>query len=303
MKLRTLFPILTLALAANAFAQESTATTTAAATTTTAAAETTATAGDAKSEQAIEPELEANRRYALRRAFVSVLNDHPHELSMILRLDPSLVSNAEFLAKYPDLQQFVEQNPEIRRNPRYFLSEFAIPGRQSPMEGVVEMLSVLGGFALGVFAITWLIRTVIEQRRWNRLSRTQAEVHNKILDRFGSSEEVLSYIQTAAGTKFLESAPIPVQPARPAHSAPFGRVIWSIQLGVVIAVAALGMLLVSLRFEGDSESGLFAMGAIAFSIGIGFIVSALVSVAMSRRLGLLQTPGDGDDLKEPGLVR
>ena len=292
---RILVLILTVALAATTLAQETT-TTAADTTTTTAAAETD------KAPSPAESEVEGARRYELRNAFTRVLNDHPRDVSMILTLDPSLMSNAAFVAKYPELQSFLEKHPEVRRNPQFYVGEFGTPGRQTPMEGVVEMLAVLGGFALGVFAITWLIRTIIEQRRWNRLSRTQAEVHNKILDRFGSSEEVLSYIQTAAGTKFLESAPIPVQSARAAQPAPFGRVMNSVQLGVVIAIGALGVLLVSLRFEGDGGHGLFAMGAIAFSIGIGFIVSAVVSVAMSRRLGLWQG-SESDELKEPGIVR
>jgi hypothetical protein len=130
--------------------------------------------------------------------------------------------------------------------------------------------------------VTWLVRTAIEQRRWSRLSRTQAEVHNKILDRFGSTEELLTYIKTPAGSKFLESAPIPlhVEPR-----APMPRVLWSIQIGLIAAAAGLGMLLVSGRFDHDTARGFFAMGTIAACIGGGFILSAIVSMALSRRLG------------------
>lgn len=301
---RILILTLTLALAIGATAQETTtATTTSATTTTGTTTGTTTVAGTTPSEEPEATDTDATRRHEVRASFNRLLSDHPRALPMLLKLDPGLSSNAQFLSKYPELQAFLDQHPEVRRNPEFYLADFSTPGRETPVESVVEMLAVLGGFSLGLFAITWLIRTIVEQRRWNRLSRTQSEVHNKILDRFGSSEEVLAYIQSPAGTKFLESAPIPVQPARPAHSAPFGRVIGSIQAGVVIAIAALGMLLVSLRFEGESENGLFAMGVIAFSIGVGFIASAMVSVAMSRRLGLLEGRGENEELKEPGLVR
>ena len=46
-------------------------------------------------------------------------------------------------------------------------------------------------------------------RRWSRLSKIQTDVHNKLLDRFTSNEDLLAYIQTPVGRKFLESAPIP----------------------------------------------------------------------------------------------
>ena len=45
-----------------------------------------------------------------------------------------------------------------------------------------------------VVALAWLIRTLIEQRRWKQLSRTQSDVHNKILDRFNTTEQLLEYI-------------------------------------------------------------------------------------------------------------
>jgi hypothetical protein len=130
------------------------------------------------------------------------------------------------------------------------------------------------------------VRTIIEQKRWNRLSKTQAEVHNKILDRFGTTSELLEYVKTPAGTKFLESAPIPLHEEKVPQNAPLARVLWSIQIGVVLAVGALGMLLVSFRFEKESAQGLFAMGMIGFCVGAGFIASAIVSIVLSRRLGL-----------------
>ena len=50
------------------------------------------------------------------------------------------------------------------------------------------------------------------------------------------------------------------------------------------------MLIVSGRLEKDAASGLFAMGVIALSVGAGFIGSAVVSIFLSRRLGLWQPP-------------
>lgn len=225
----------------------------------------------------------------VRLAFSRVLEQHPREVGRILTLDPTLLSNEPFLSRYPELADFLAAHPEIRRNPHYYLRNLHYPDPRSraPYEDVLETVSIVSIFALITFALVWFIRTIIEQKRWSWLSRTQAEVHNKILDRFGSSEELLAYIKSPAGTKFLESAPIPLHVENVPHT-PLTRVMWSIQIGLIVAAAGLGMLLVSTRFEPGAAAGFFAMGAIAFCIGAGFIASAVVSIFLSRRLGLWQ---------------
>lgn len=237
--------------------------------------------------------------YEIRNRFSALLREHPPELVMLLKLDSGLMTNAQFLTGYPEVAKFLEQHPEVTRNGRFYLGDFLHPNQQnrSALDEVFEIIAIAGAWVLSIFSIAWLIRTVIEQKRWNKLSRTQAEVHNKILDRFGSSEEVLQYISTPAGAKFLESAPIPLhtEPA-PSPNAPLMRVVRSIQMGVVIAISGLGLLLVSLGFSGrDTAQGLFAIGAIVLCVGAGFIASAVVSLLLSRRLGLWHGPAASED--------
>ena len=293
---------LVLPVACGAFAQEETST----ATETTATAATD-TGGVPKVTGARSTVNESS--YDTRNRFSALLRDHPPEVASILVLDPTLMSNEEFLSGHPRLQTFLAEHPEVLRQQRFYLAEFSAPQRSGYVfDELVEMFAIVAIWAFMAFALGWFIRTWIEQRRWKQLARTQSEVHNKILDRFGSSEEVLAYIKTPAGSKFLESAPIPLHAERPAAatSGPHTRVIWSIQIGVIAVAAALGMLLISLRFDGENAHGLFALGAIAFSIGAGFIASAAVSIVLSRRLGLWtggaeQPPATRVD--ESGLVR
>lgn len=270
--------------------------TTTATTTTTAApvaadTDSTETAGEGETATAAEkPRRRTN--YEVREQFSSILrHEVPGEVSMILKLEPSLLSNEAYIATYPTLKEFLDANPEVRRIPQFYLQEFATPGMYQPRSAAsefIEALAVLSGFCLAAFTIIWLVRTIIEQRRWNRMSKTQTEVHNKILDRFGSSEELLQYVKSEAGTKFLESAPLPVHTERPPTpvNAPLARVMRSVQWGIVAMAAGLGFFLVSLRFPSDGGSELFALGVILFFVGGGFIASAIVSAVMSRRLGL-----------------
>lgn len=254
--------------------------------------------------------------YEVRNRFTSLLRGYPPELTSIFKLDPSLLSNDAFLAEYPEIVRFVEEHPEVRRNPRFFLRDFGVDHEHGALSELLEMMIIFATFLLIAFALAWLVRTVIEQKRWNRLSKTQTEVHNKILDRFGSTDELLEYIRTPAGEGFLESAPIPLHSDRPASSPPLSRALWSIQIGVVLGAAALGMLLVSGQLDEESAQALFVLGVIGLSAGVGFVASAVVSLLLSRRLGLWEPPpgsgtgsgsssgpGSSDPLDEPGPVR
>lgn len=299
-------------LASGLSAQEtSTSTRNAAASTAAEAAETTSTAPVSGEETATNDAAAEARPsvYEIRRQFVRLIQEHPQELWMILKLDPTLLSNQQFLANYPELATFVERYPEVRANGRFYLADFPVPNREvSVLDDIVEMMLVACSFFFAAFALLWLIRLILEQKRWNQLSRRQSEVHNKILDRFGTSGELLEYVRSPAGSKFLESAPIPVriEPVAPRiHNAPVARIMWSIQLGVIVTIAAFGMLLASFRFEKDAAEGLFAMGMIAFCIGAGFIASAVVSLVVSKRLGVWQGPGGNSDVRldDPGLMR
>jgi hypothetical protein len=292
--------ILTLmaALATAITAQE---TTTATATTDTTSTTTAATAGEtttatttADDSAGEKTEKEAERpanisSYEVRNRFTALLRQSPPELGQILKLDPTLMSNQTFLAGYPELARFLDESPEVRLNPRFYLAEVRVPGQGNQvLDEILEWLAMGVIWFLLLFAGSWLMRTVIEQRRWNRLSKTQSEVHNKILDRFGTSEELLAYMKTPAGSKFLEAAPIPltVDQGSAPRNAPLTRVMWSVQIGIVVGIASLGMLLVSGRFDQETAQGLFALGVIGFCVGLGFIAAGVVSVVLSRRFGL-----------------
>jgi hypothetical protein len=243
----------------------------------------------------------------VREAFGRLLAQHPPLLGRMFTADPSLLSNEPFLAKYPDVAEFLSRHPEIRRNPHYFVGEYdpPVPMRpKSPYEDTVEAMGVLAIFGFIALVLGWAVRTYIEMKRWNRLSARQAEIHNRILERFSTSEELLAYIRTPAGSKFLESAPIPLQTENPAGNSG-NRLMWSIHVGIIVAAAALGMLLVSLRLSGEASYGFFALGVIGFCVGAGFIGSAVVSLMLSKRLATWDRSGSetGTAPDEPGVMR
>src|SRR6185436_3398528 len=161
----------------------------------------TETAAETSTEDTENPST--GRHYEVRDQFTRLLEQHPYELWMILKLDPALLTNDAFMSGYPEVQEFLVKHPEILKNPRFYLAQFSSPAEdQSVLEDIFAGLAAAGGIGLIVVALGWLIRTLIEQKRWKQLSRTQSDVHNKILDRFSTSEQLLEYIRTPAGGKF-----------------------------------------------------------------------------------------------------
>ena len=282
---------LALALVPGVFAQETTTTPTTTATDTAETATTTATTTDSTATtdttgttgtQGEAPAYSAERT---RSEFREVLSRYSNNMGTILALEPSLLSNEEFLQGHPDLAAFVARHPQVAQHPAVYLSGIEVQtGSRSSFGEALESIIIFGIFVFIAAVLAWFVRTIIEQKRWSRLSKQQAEVHNKILDRFGKTEELLEYIKTPAGTKFLESAPIPLHAERTKAPSPYSRVLLSIQIGVVVAAGALGMILVSFRFERDAAADLFALGTIGFCVGMGFIGSALISLFLSRKI-------------------
>jgi hypothetical protein len=247
------------------------------------------------------PSLNTTTADDTRRSLEELLKQYPPALPRILRLDPSLLGNPGYLQPYPALAGFLAQHPEIGHNPGYFLAEYDGGSgepryRQTPQDRAVDMWrEAIQGFTIGAVmlaigsGIIWLIRTLVEYRRWSRLSKIQNEVHNKLLDRFASNQELLAYIETPAGKRFLESAPIPVESPR-AIGAPLGRILWSAQAGAVLTVLGIGIEIVAQRSLEEIAPPLAAFGAVTIALGIGFVVSALLAYVLTRRFGLLNGP-------------
>ena len=150
-----------------------------------------------------------------------LLEHYPPTLRNVLGIDPSLLSNPAFLAPYPALATFLNAHPDIPRSPSFYVGETyerrfnrdqSTSAAERIWDHLIEDLAIFAGFGLAIGVITWLIRTIIDYRRWSRLSKVQTDVHTKLLDRFTGHEELLAYIQSPAGAKFLESSPITLDP-------------------------------------------------------------------------------------------
>ncbi len=226
------------------------------------------------------------------------LRRYSSALTNILSLEPRLLTNQAYLAPYPELANFLNQHPEIAGNPSFYFPR--PPEFPRPQDRTVTVRNDFGNLAavlvLAMFLglLIWLVRTVIDYRRWNQLAKIQTEVHTKILDRFTDNADLLAYIQSPAGKRFLESSPITLDAAPSAIGAPLGRILWSIQAGLILISTGIGIILVGGRFIDDAERPFQVIGGLAIAIGIGFLISSAASYLISRKLGLVARTATGD---------
>jgi len=125
-------------------------------------------------------------------------------------------------------------------------------------------------------SVVWIIFATI--RRY-KTAKLQAGVQTKLLEKFGSSQELLAYIQSDAGKRFTESLTME-------QRTPYGRILGATQAGVILILLGLALLFLRGRVSGGEE-GFLVSGTIILSLGVGFGLSAALSFFLSKSFGLL----------------
>ncbi len=122
----------------------------------------------------------------------------------------------------------------------------------------------------------WFVFTAIHRFKTAKL---RAELRDRLLDKLGSSPELLAYLQTDAGKQFLE--PITIE-----QQAPQARIIGALQAGVILVLFG-GALLLLHWTAAVADSGFLVFGTLILALGIGFALAAAVSYFFSKSFGLL----------------
>ena len=229
-------------------------------------------------------------------------------LTTVISHDPSLLANQDYVShNNPQLAAFLASHPEVARNPDFYLFTHMHPQdgspdealeravwpevyrTQSPRSGFDEFLSNLAPvFALvaSLIALGWIVRLVIENRRWGRTFKLQSEVHGRIIDKCATTQELKGYMETEAGRRFLEAAPIPLNAAQEPMPNAVARVLAPLQIGVVMVLLGIGFLLLR-NVRVDYHTPMLVLGVVTLMPGIGFILSSGLTWALAGRLGLM----------------
>lgn len=136
--------------------------------------------------------------------------------------------------------------------------------------------------------LIWMVGDTI---RKSKMAKAQSDMQTKLLDKFGSSQELLDFMKTEAGQRFIQTAPVEAPPQRN----PYSRILRSITAGTILTFLGIGFLSISSYAGGH---GFSVFGTISLAIGLGFLVSAGISFFLSKSWGLFER-----ESVEPGLDR
>jgi hypothetical protein len=252
---------------------------------------------------------------AIQNQLIKLLRLSP-TLTTVVARDPSLLADQDYVTRNnPELAQFLQQHPEVVRNPSFYLFSH-LPHGNGPRDEELERSvwpdlvpapyresdweRVAGPLAAGLFglcllgSLLWLIHMFLQNRRWNRIFRLQTEVHSKLIDRFGNNQELLTYMGTEAGKRFLEAAPIPVDFKHDQQRMPsaVARVLTPLQIGVVLALLGIGLLMLR-HVDPSLDIPMLIFGMVVMMPGLGFIISAGITWFLAGRLELLPDNAGG----------
>ena len=253
------------------------------------------------------PQMSEKDVAAMQDQLLQLLRVSP-TLAEVVAHDPSLLSNVEYVNRNnPQLEQFLQAHPEIAKSPDFYLFNNLHPEHEQPAQvlerkmwpqmsqpesSVIDHELISDGIPFLVFlcmlsALLWLTHVLLENRRWNRIFKLQTDVHGRLIERFGTSQEVLTYMSTDAGKRFLEATPIAVGFERQAPvPSPVARVLTPLQIGIVMTLLGAG--LISLRHSiADGGVALLVLGMVVLMPGLGFIISAGITWVLARHLGLM----------------
>jgi len=264
-------------------------------------------------------------RSASQQALISFLAAHIDIYSELLK-QPDLIRNKVYLQRHPELAAFLKEHPEVAERSSFAevwpvpveMGQEAVPflGRETlagPCGPALKIQALqyevekarsgrfadrydfgdVGPFLVFVIilgALLWVFKVILDNRRWGKVAKVQAEVHSKLLEKFSNSQELLTYIGTEPGKRLLESQPFQLEAegARPTPY-PFGRILFSIQLGMVVLLMGLGLLFLKGHItDTEGARACLILGTLASTVGIGFLLSAAASYGLSQHFGLLE---------------
>lgn len=163
----------------------------------------------------------------------------------------------------------------------------------------VTVLDFLPPLIVGI-AFIYMVGTVVtgalESRRRALEIRSRTDVLNRILDKFGSSRDLIELSESPGGKRLLEAL----------GSEPNGvgsKILTAVQRGIVLTVVGFGVLVLSLTItEQAVEEFIRIAGVVLLALGIGYLGSSALSYRMAKSFGLLAPRGEPTAAKSERLA-
>jgi hypothetical protein len=134
-------------------------------------------------------------------------------------------------------------------------------------------------FPMMIGAFCFVLWTIFSTIRRYKLARLQAEIQAKLVDKFGTTQDLLAYTDTETGKEFLRSLSLE-------QRSPYDRIIVAVQAGIISLFFGAALLFLRSRVSG-AEEGFLVFGTIFVTLGIAFVLAAAASYSLSKSFGLL----------------
>ncbi len=141
--------------------------------------------------------------------------------------------------------------------------------------GAMIPMVVIPSVCLLVGWLGWLVLRADTER-----ARVQATLCQNLLQRFATSGEFTSFLQTESGKLFMDTI------WKSSLNYPLTHILRAVQRGIVLLIFGLGILLISFMRHGQASMFFFWVGALAAALGVGQLASAALTRTLARRMGL-----------------
>ena len=144
------------------------------------------------------------------------------------------------------------------------------------MDGVWILIPVISvaGFYVTIAFIVWAVTRSRQSR-----AAMRAEVQSRMLDRFSTAPEFVTFLQSDQGKTFVSQfEELPRSHAR-------DRILGGVTRSIVLTLLGLGFLAICLTEARDT--GFIIAGCILLALGIGYTIATFITFRMSRSWGLL----------------
>ena len=136
-------------------------------------------------------------------------------------------------------------------------------------------------FVMGI--VFWTVLTLVETVLKHRRMVLMVRMHEKILDRVSTAEEMAKVLGSGAGQGYLTSFGEETR-------TPEIRILRAMQAGTVFSCLGVGFLAMG-PFLPEAEPGLYLLGGLLLALGIGFALAAYLSHRLSKSFGLYERSG------------
>ena len=147
------------------------------------------------------------------------------------------------------------------------------------MQGLTDIVIIV----TMTISAAWILSLVIGAFRHRVHLRAQTDFHNRMMDKFSSVDEFTAYLQSDAGKVFFDN--LANEPATPLN-----KILSSIKIGTILTLLGLGLFILGNTSKTeDAANALFIISTVSFMVGIGFLISSVISYRLAKAWNLIST--------------